>query len=180
VDEVNRMLLSGYTKEIFRPECNASFQSVHCRAHLNEDIAEVLPYLNAVLGGTQYFADPPAVMFHHHGRIIKVGAKEIAINALKDAEEADRILEWLKREINDAWENRDRITPCYKGREKPQIFEILKLLPKTNCKKCGLPTCMVFAAQVMEGGRGIESCPDLSAENREKLTAYLSGFEFDE
>lgn len=118
-------------------------------------------------------------MFHHHGRIIKVGAKEIAINALKDAEEADRVMEWLKTEINQAWENRDTITPCYSGKVKPKLLEILNLLPKTNCKKCGQPICMVFAAQVVEGGRGIESCPDLSAENSEKLTEYLSGFEFE-
>jgi len=78
------MLLSGYTKNIFRPECNASFESVHCVALLNEDVGDALPYLNAVLGGTQYLHDPPEVMFHHHGRIIKVGAREIAINALKD------------------------------------------------------------------------------------------------
>ena len=173
------MLLTGYSKEIFRPECNASFESVHCKAHLNEDVGAVLPYLNAVLGGTQYFNDPPEVMFHHHGRIIKVGAREIAINALKDEEEADRVLEWLKVEINQAWENRDTITPCFTGKVKPKLFEILKLLPKTNCKKCGQPTCMVFAAQVMEGGRGIESCPELTGENREKLAAYLAGFEFD-
>ncbi|HOE18388.1 MAG TPA: hypothetical protein PLX02_12245 [Syntrophorhabdaceae bacterium] len=30
-------------------------ESVHCIAHLNEDIAGVLPYLNAMLGGTEYF-----------------------------------------------------------------------------------------------------------------------------
>ncbi len=173
------MLLNSYTKEIFRPECNASFESVHCKAHLNEDVGEVLPYLNAVLGGAQYFTDPPAVMFHHHGRIIKVGAEEIAINALKDEEEADRVLEWLKTEINQAWENRDTIIPCYSGKVKPKLFEILKFLPKTNCKKCGQPTCMVFAAQVAEGGRGIESCPDLAGESRKKLGAYLSGFEFE-
>ncbi|MBW2042895.1 MAG: hypothetical protein JRI76_12845 [Deltaproteobacteria bacterium] len=72
------MLLTGYIKEIFRPECNPSFESVHCIARLNENIGAVLPYLNAVLGGTQYFADPPEVMFHHHGKIIKVGSREIA------------------------------------------------------------------------------------------------------
>ena len=173
------MLLTGYTKEIFRPECNASFESVHCKAHLNEDVADVLPYLNAVLGGTQYFPDPPAVMFHHHGRIIKVGAREIAINALKDEEEADRVLQWLKTEINQAWENHDTITPCYTGKVRPKLFEILKLLPKTNCKKCGQPTCMVFAAQVVDGGYGIESCPDLSEENHTKLSYYLSEFVFE-
>ncbi len=173
------MLLTGWTRDIFRPECNPSFTSVHCVARLNEDVGEALPYLNAVLGGTQYFADPPQVMFHHHGRIIKVGAREIAVNALADEAEADRVLAWLKNEINDAWEKRETITPRFTGRTLPLLLEILKLLPRTNCGKCHLPTCMAFAAQVREGGRGPESCPDLAAENRQKLGDYLSNFDLE-
>ncbi len=179
VNEGDAMRLSGYTKTIFRPECNPSFTSVHCVARLNEDVGVVLPYLNAVLGGTQYFSDPPEVMFHHYGKIIKVDSREIAVNALEDEQEADRILEWLKNEINQAWENRASISPCYTGRSKPKLMEILKLLPKTNCKKCGQPTCMAFAAQVMEGGRGAEHCLDLNEKNRTKLSGYLAGFVFE-
>ncbi len=58
------MLLQSYTKDIFRPECNPSFESVHCVARLDQDISAALPYLNSELGGTQYFKDPPAVMLH--------------------------------------------------------------------------------------------------------------------
>ena len=173
------MLLTGYIMEIFRPECNPSFESVHCIAKLNEDVSEVLPYLNAELGGTQFFKNPPEVMFHHHGKIIKVGAREIAINALYDEQEADRILKWLKTEINQAWERRAEITPCYKGKTKPKLLEILRLLPKTNCKKCGQPTCMVFAAQVMDGGRSVDHCRELNTENRRRLTSYLAEFSFE-
>jgi ArsR family metal-binding transcriptional regulator len=173
------MLLTGYVKQIFRPTCSPSFESVHCIAHLNEDISEVLPYLNALLGGMEYFRDPPEVMFRHYGKIIKVGAREIAINALEDEDEADRVLKWLKDQINEAWANHESITPQYEGRKKPKLIEILKLLPKTNCKKCGRLTCMVFAAQVAEGGLGPEHCPDLSVTNQEKLTAYLAGYDFD-
>jgi ArsR family metal-binding transcriptional regulator len=173
------MLLTGYSKTIFRPECNPSFESVHCIAKLNEDVGEVLPYLNAVLGGTQYFNDPPQVMFHHHGKIIKVGSKEIAVNALADEDEADRILEWLKTEINQVWENRATISPCYSGKIKPKLIEILKLLPKTNCRKCGQATCMAFAALVVEGGRDATHCPELSSEIATKLSHYLAGFVFE-
>ena len=173
------MLLTGYHKTIFRPECNPSFTSVHCIARLNEDVGDALPYLNAVLGGDQYFSDPPEVMFHHHGRIIKVGAREIAINALTDEQEADCVLEWLKSEINHAWENRDGITPCYSGKTKPKLMDILKLLPKTNCRKCGQPTCMAFAAQVMAGGRSADDCPELEGDAKGRLSHYLAGFSFD-
>lgn len=173
------MLLTGYTKEISRPECMPNAVSLHCHALLNDDVREALPYLNAVMGGDQYCNDPPEVMFHHYGKIIKVGAREIAVNALKNEEEADKILEWLKTEINQAWENRADITPCFKGKTKPKLIEVLKLLPKTNCKKCGRPTCMVFASHVVEGGRGPEDCPEMTAPNKDKLTDYLAGFEFD-
>jgi len=147
------MLLKGYSKKIFRPECNPRFESLHCIAHLDEDVSAVLPYLNARLGGTQFLKDPPTVMFHHQGKIIKVAGREIAVNALRDESEAERILEWLKNEINETWENREIIQPSYEGKKRPRVLEILRLLPRTNCKACGLPTCMVFAAQLTEGGR---------------------------
>ncbi len=173
------MLLQGYRKEIVRPECRREAQSLHCIAHLDQDIGEVLPYLNAVLGGFQYTRDPPSVSFKAHGKLIAVHPRMICVNALKDETEGDRILEWLKGEINDAWERRAEIRPSYEGAPKPRLLEILRLLPKTNCRECGQPTCTVFAVQVVEGGKGAESCPAISPENRERLEAYLSQFRFE-
>jgi len=173
------MLLESYKKEIFRPECNPSFQSLHCIAHLDQDIADALPYLNAALGGFEYFKEPPAVTFRVQGKIITVHPREIAVNALKDEEEAHKILEWLQREINEAWEKREAIKPKYEGIPKPKLLEILKLLPKTNCRECGEATCMVFAARVAEGAKGFEQCPHLKEENRTKLEHYMSGFQLD-
>ena len=74
------MLLKSYSKEIFRPECNPGFESVHCIAHLDQDISEVLPYLNAVLGGFEYLKEPPAVIFRSQGKLITVHGSKIAIN----------------------------------------------------------------------------------------------------
>ena len=173
------MLLKRYFKEIFRPECNPGFESVHCIAHLDQDISEVLPYLNAVLGGFEYLKDPPAVIFRSQGQLITVHGNKIAINALRDEAEADKILEWLKREINEAWENREDIEPSYEGAPKPKVIEILKLLPKTNCKECGELTCMVFAARMAEGVKGPEDCPPMGAENKQRLAEYMRQFKFD-
>jgi len=170
------MLLKTYTKEIFRPECNPSFQSLHCIARLDQDITEALPYLNAVLGGFEYLKEPPAVTFRIQGKILTVHPREIAVNALKDEEEAEKILEWLKGEINEAWENRDGISPSYTGAPKPQVLEILKRLPKTNCRECGQPTCMVFASLVAQGGKGPADCAPMDEESRRNLSEYLMPF----
>ncbi|CAB1062672.1 Fe-S cluster domain protein [Olavius sp. associated proteobacterium Delta 1] len=173
------MLLKSYSKKIFRPECNPGFESVHCIAHLDQYISEVLPYLNAVLGGFDYLKDPPAVIFRSQGKLITVHGDKIAINALRDEAEADKILEWLKREVNDAWANRESIVPCYDGAPKPKVIEILKLLPRTNCRECGEPTCMVFAARMAEGLKGLKDCPPLGAENKLRLEEYMSQFKFE-
>ncbi len=131
------MLLKNYTLEIFKSECMPGAMAVHCFAHLDQDVGEALPYINAVLGGFTYTKDPPSVTFKSQGKRITVHPKKIAINALKDEAEAKKIVERLKREINSAWDNRGNIEPIYESALRPAITEILKLLPKTNCKECG-------------------------------------------
>ncbi|MCP4136864.1 MAG: Fe-S cluster protein [bacterium] len=173
------MLLKGYQKEIFRPDCNPSFESVHCFAHLDEDVGDVLPYLNADLGGHQFTKDPPSVTFKIHGRLITIHARKIAVNSLKDEAEAEKILTWLKNLINETWERRNEIEPLFESAPQPKLIEVLKLLPKTNCRECGQPTCMVFAAQAVEGIKGSEDCPPLSEENRKKIQDYLEPFKLD-
>jgi len=43
-------------------------------------------------------------------------------------------------------------------------MQIYKSLPKTNCKDCGLPTCMAFAMQVAAKQRALSDCPHVSDE----------------
>ena len=42
--------------------------------------------------------------------------------------------------------------------------EIFKLLPKTNCKKCGHPTCLAFAMKLAQRQASLDQCPDVSEE----------------
>ncbi len=173
------MLLETYSKRIIRAECNPEFESLHCIADLDQNIEEALPYLNAVLGGFEYLKNPPAVIFKTNGKLITVQGKQIAVNALKTEEEAVKILEWMKKEINLAWENRDTITPSCEGQPRPNIVAILKCLPKTNCMECGFPTCLVFATKVAEGVKGSKDCTTIQDQAEIKLNEYISGFKFE-
>jgi acetyl-CoA decarbonylase/synthase complex subunit gamma len=47
--------------------------------------------------------------------------------------------------------------------------EIFKLLPKTNCKKCGHPTCLAFAMKLAQRQASLDSCPDVSEEAKKIL-----------
>jgi ArsR family metal-binding transcriptional regulator len=173
------MLLKSYTKEIFNNECMPGAMSVQCFAHLEEDVGKALPYLNASLGGHTFTQNPVSVTFKVQGKLITIHPQKIAINALKDEAEATKIIEWLKREINSAWENRNEIEPSFESTHTPKLIEILKLLPKTNCRECGQTTCMVFATLMVDGVKGHEDCPTIDDFSRKKLSEYMSQFRFD-
>ncbi len=48
-------------------------------------------------------------------------------------------------------------------------IEIFKLLPKTNCKECGEPTCLAFAMKLAAGKAELSACPYVSGEAKAKL-----------
>jgi len=48
-------------------------------------------------------------------------------------------------------------------------IEIFKLLPKTNCGECGVPTCLAFAMNLASGKVELAACPHVSEESKEKL-----------
>jgi acetyl-CoA decarbonylase/synthase complex subunit gamma len=49
-------------------------------------------------------------------------------------------------------------------------IEIFKLLPKTNCKDCGEPTCLAFAMKLAAGKAELSLCPHVSEESKAKLS----------
>jgi len=173
------MLLKSWSTEITKAACRPEARTVHCVARLAQNIGEVIPYLNAVLGGYTYVKEPPSMTFRNQGKLISVHGDHIAINALRDAGEAEKILKWLQREINEAWERRAEITPSFQAAPRPQVIQIVKLLPKTNCGRCGQPSCLVFASLAAEGGKGADDCPELAPDNKKLLQEYLAKFRFD-
>ena len=48
-------------------------------------------------------------------------------------------------------------------------LEIFKHLPKTNCKDCGLPTCLAFAMALAGGKASLDKCPHVSEEAKAAL-----------
>jgi acetyl-CoA decarbonylase/synthase complex subunit gamma len=45
-------------------------------------------------------------------------------------------------------------------------LEIYKLLPRTNCKKCGYQTCLAFAMQLAKKAVALEKCPFVTEQVR--------------
>ena len=53
-------------------------------------------------------------------------------------------------------------------------MEIYRLLPKTNCAKCGEASCMAFATKLSDKETDLELCTQLAADEMEKLENLLS------
>ena len=61
---------------------------------------------------------------------------------------------------------------------KISAMDIYKLLPKTNCKKCGESSCMAFATKLQNKKVMVETCPIMNApkfeEKKKQLIELLS------
>jgi hypothetical protein len=52
-------------------------------------------------------------------------------------------------------------------------LDVLKHLNRSNCKECGVPTCLAFATLVINGEKKFTDCPHLSKEAAEALDKQI-------
>ena len=53
-------------------------------------------------------------------------------------------------------------------------IQIYKLLPQTNCKECGFPTCLAFAMKLAAKQIELSACPYVSEESKTQLAESAS------
>lgn len=153
------MLIEKYDLDVFTPPCEPGAERYAARARLMVDISEVLPYLNATLRGAFFHPTANALTWKKGGHNIAFHAYEIATSNVEDREGAEKELMGLIDLVNRTWERRSEITPSSQARPRPTPMAIYGLLPQTNCKECGEPTCYTFALKLTAGQRGLEACP---------------------
>jgi ArsR family metal-binding transcriptional regulator len=81
---------------------------------------------------------------------------------VEDRDNAEKELKGLIDLVNRTWERRAEITPSTETRQRPTPMAIYKLLPNTNCKECGEPTCYSFALKLAAAQKKLADCPPLS------------------
>lgn len=166
------MLIETYDLEVFTPPCEPGAERYAARARLTVDISEVLPYLNATLRGAFYLPEASALTWKKGGHNIAFHAYEIATSNVEDRQGAEKEMKGLVDLVNRTWERRAEIAPDTSTRQRPTPMAIFKLLPQTNCKQCGEPTCFTFALKLAASQRVLADCPPLfEAAYAEKLAA---------
>lgn len=171
------VLIEAWDIEVFTPPCDPRAEGYAARARLNASIVEVLPYLNATLWSAVYNPAAGALTWKKAGHNIAFHAFELAVSNVEDREAAVQELRGLVDLVNRTWEHRAEITPDLEAHQRPTPMAVYKLLPKTNCRTCGEPTCFIFALRLAALQVEVERCAALfepaQAENLETLRAML-------
>ena len=169
------MLIEQYDLEVFTPACDPGAERYAARARLMADISEILPYLNATLRGAVYHLSANALTWKKGGHNVAFHAYEIAVSNVEDRSGAEKELKGLVDLINRTWERRAEITPDTTTRQRPTSMAIFKLLPQTNCKQCGEPTCYTFALKLAASQKKPGDCPPLSEPQHVEKRKTLEG-----
>ena len=166
------MLIDHYDLNVFTPPCEPGAERFSAIARLDVDISEVLPYLNATLRGAVYHRAANALTWKKGGHNLAFHADQIATSNVEDYDAAVKEIDGLVKLINRTWERRAEITPDIETHQRPPLLTVYKLLPQTNCKQCGEPTCYSFAIKLVASQKKLAECAPLTEPpHAEKLAA---------
>ena len=155
-------MIGKYDLEILTPACDPGSPRLVAKAALADDIAPVLPYLNATLPGANYLPEAQALIWENDSHRVAFHAHEIAVSEVADHDDAEQVMGDLVNLVNETWERRDEIVPSVATRPRPTPMEVYRLLPGTNCKECHLPSCWQFALKLVAGEARTAACPALA------------------
>jgi len=153
--------------------CLADPEKIRVIAEISDEIHEVFPYLNATLKGCIYNHPALTLTIKKDGKLFTLHALHITLAKIEDENEAEEILGWLKNLINDTYEKRDQIEPNYSKGEELKALDIFKLLPGTNCKRCGELACLAFAVKLVAQDTEVTKCAPLFSEDFQEKRRVL-------
>ncbi len=138
--------------------CVADETKIRLIAHLDGDLGPVLPYLNAVMPNASYTPSADLLTFMDGYRMVTLYRRRITIAKADELVDGWLTLERIRRLVERTWADRNRIEPSYEIRKRPPAIEIFKRLPRTNCGRCGDPTCLAFALRLWTGEATVSLC----------------------
>jgi DNA-binding CsgD family transcriptional regulator/ArsR family metal-binding transcriptional regulator len=136
--------------------CSASFK-------LDQDVRPLFPYINAALDEAVYYEKPEHVRFLFDGYRCFLYPNVTVAHFFESKMAAKDFISGFIDFLNDIYNQKENITPNYDQIKHVPVIDILKVLPKTNCRECGYSTCMAFAAALMKGKVAADKCPSLAS-----------------
>lgn len=154
-------------------ECLAEPEKIRFVASIDEDISEILPYLNRILPNAIYNHEGKTLTFIRQGRIITIHPNKIAGGKIIDEKDAYEIIKWINEKIEYCYKNKEKIEPDYKRKDSLKPLDIYKYLPGTNCRKCGENSCLAFAVKISNEEENIIKCSEIFLPEYEEKRKML-------
>jgi ArsR family metal-binding transcriptional regulator len=164
---------SGYSFTLVNIDCLRESTHFNVVMRLETSIEELLPYLAACLTGCTYVHGSGVINLMDAGHIIAIYPAQITMTDVRSAEEAAALCRSYHERILNVQAERNTITPLYEARPTLGVLDIYRMLPRTNCGICRLPTCMAFAARVQRREGPIADCTPLLADIGQAETAQF-------
>ena len=171
-------IIGDYNIQLVEPACGAGSGRWGALVTPDNDISAVFPYLNAILDNARYDHENQVLIWAEPEQKYALRPYEIRVAEVHEPQQVQQIVSELVERINRVWQERSNITPRLTERKLPAVIDIFKLLPQTNCKQCGYPTCMAYAADLSKGMVQLEQCLPLSQAEytgkKERLLTLIS------
>jgi DNA-binding CsgD family transcriptional regulator/ArsR family metal-binding transcriptional regulator len=146
----------GVRSDFVGPRMGAHFK-------LDNDVSSLFPYINATVKDAKFYDAPEYIQFTMDDILCTLYPMEAMAVPFAGPDHAlgfaNRFIDFL----NHLHTQKDTLKPNY-NKVKPPVsaIDIYKLLPQTNCKKCGYQTCVAFAAALSKNKTTPDQCPDFS------------------
>ena len=159
-------LIQQFDMRFAAPECHPDADWHRVFVDLNDDITEVLPYLNAELDGAEYSRNAQVLLWSTAERKYAFRPREIAIAPVMRKAEAQGFVTDVVNTVNSIWARRAEIEPRFDEKKPaPNLLDVYRLLPRTDCGDCGSPSCMAFATVVRHDPAKAALCPHISEDD---------------
>lgn len=133
-------------------------------AHFKSDneFSHLFPFIQAIEKEAIHFENPEYLQFKKNEIYCSLyPPNHIAARFFFDREEALVFARRLIKYFNELENRKSQIKPQFKSYRRLHVPDILRLLPRSNCGKCGFRTCMAFAGAVSRRKTTLDKCPDL-------------------
>ena len=146
--------------------CLTTSGYIRFTAQADHRIDDVIPiiFIKTPPGKANYIEQNNSITLRMDNRNVTLFASgKIGVTNTPDLEAAKQYLEdKIKPLINDAYNDflqKGKPDPKeIKIKKKSSWMELYNYLPKTNCGKCGYPTCSSFAVSVFQGDAKLSQC----------------------
>lgn len=164
--------------------CLADPEKIRLKATLSDDVTEMMPYLNAVIKNAIYNDAVKYITLFKDFRLITLYPREMTMIKAINTTDAWQVIDWLQDLLNRVYAQREEIEPNYQLKKRPHPLQLYTWLPRTNCRKCGWPTCLAFAVHLFSGQEDLNNCLPLWGEDyqeyKEVLVELASAFGYEE